>query len=282
MPKIAVTSDLHLGITEASTIRNLVSAIASEEPALTVLAGDIGEGLPNIAESLKLFTHLPGDVAVLAGNHDVWAQANYASQDLWEHHLPTLVQAAGMIWLEETVWQRDSVAVAGSLAWYDYSAADPALPFYRPGFFAGMKSYYNRDAEYVDWSWPDREFASRLGDALCKRLQNLEADPNVSEILLVTHVPIFEEQLLRKPHDFDWGFSNAYFGNLTLGQQVLETSKKIRAVMSGHTHIGREGKVRHPKFPKGHTVSVSVLASDYHAPVYAIIDTTAREMVVRN
>jgi hypothetical protein len=41
--------------------------------------------------------------------------------------------------------------------------------------------------------------------------------------------------MLRKPDDFDWGFSNAYFGNLTLGRQVLETSKKVQAVVSGHT-----------------------------------------------
>ncbi len=46
--------------------------------------------------------------------------------------------------------------------------------------------------------------------------------------------------MLRKPDDFDWGFSNAYFGNLTLGRQVLETSKKVQAVVSGHTHIGMQ------------------------------------------
>jgi predicted phosphohydrolase len=43
-----------------------------------VLAGDIGEGLPNVVECLRLFAQLPGEVAVLAGNHDVWARANYS------------------------------------------------------------------------------------------------------------------------------------------------------------------------------------------------------------
>jgi predicted phosphohydrolase len=264
-----ITSDLHLGITSAATLRTLVSAIAAEEPVLTVLAGDIGEGLPHIVECLKLFACLPGEVAVLAGNHDVWARANFSSQDLWERLLPETVQAAGMLWLEGTVWQRDGVAVAGSLAWYDYSAADPAFLSSSPRFFAERKGYYNLDARYVQWPWSDQEFAARLGDGLCERLLVLEADSSVHSVLVVSHVPLFEEQMCRKPHDPDWGLSNAYFGNLTLGQRVLKMSK-VRAVVSGHTHVGRKGQVRHPGFPEDHALAVSVLGSDYHAPVYSV------------
>src|SRR5207302_3526466 len=139
MSKIVVTSDLHLGITSAVRLRTLVSEIAAEEPTLTVLAGDIGEGLPNVVECLKLFSELPGEVAVLAGNHDVWAWANYSSKDLWERILPEAVRAAGMLWLEETTWQRDGVAVAGSLAWYNYSAVDATIPPHPPEFFAEQK-----------------------------------------------------------------------------------------------------------------------------------------------
>src|SRR5262249_9461701 len=141
MTRIVVTSDLHMGITSKATLRTLVNAIAAEGPALTVLAGDIGEGLPNFVECLKLFAQLPGDVAVLVGNHDVWKRANYSSQELWERRLPEAVQAAGMLWLEGTVWQHDGFAVAGSLAWYDYSAADPTLPPHPPELFAKMKGY---------------------------------------------------------------------------------------------------------------------------------------------
>lgn len=276
MTKIVITSDLHLGITSKATLRTLVSTIAAEEPALTVLAGDLGEGLPNVVGCLKLFAQLPGEVAVLAGNHDVWARAHYSSQDLWERYLPEAVQAAGMLWLEGTVWQRDGVAVAGSLAWYDYSAADPAFLPYPAEFFAERKGNYNLDAKYVQWLWSDQEFAARLGDALCQRLQRLEADPGVRSVLVASHVPLFEEQMCRKPHDPHWGLSNAYFGNLTLGQQVLAMSK-VQVVVSGHTHIGREGQVTRSGFPEGCALSVSVLGSDYHAPVYQVIDTATLE-----
>lgn len=271
MSKIVITSDLHLGMTRISTIRELVNRIASEEPTLTVLAGDVGEGLPNFVECLKLFAQLPGDVAVLAGNHDLWERTNYSSQDLWERYLPEAVRNAGMIWLEETVWQHQRVAVAGSLAWYDYSAADPTISRYSPDVFAAEKRNYNMDAAYVHLPWSDQEFARQLGDALCERLQKLEDDSDVSGVLVVSHMPLFEKQMYRKPHDFHWGFSNAYFGNLSLGQRVLKVSK-VRAVISGHTHIGLNGQVRRPNAPKGETVSVSVLASDYDMPVHTSID----------
>lgn len=273
MAKIVITSDLHLGITSEAELWALVDAIAAENPTLTVLAGDLGEGLSHIVECLKLFTHLPGDVAVLVGNHDVWARANYSSQELWERRLPEVVQTSRMLWLEGTVWQRDGLAVAGSLAWYDYSAADPAFLSAPPQFFTERKDYYNLDARYVDWPWSDQEFAARLGEGLCERLQGLEADAGVRSVLVVSHVPLFEEQMCRKPHDPHWGLSNAYFGNLTLGKQVLKMSK-VQAVVSGHTHLGLKGQVKRPGFPEKSALAVSVLGSDYHAPVYSMIEST--------
>ena len=276
MAKIVITSDLHLGISSTAAISTLASTIAAEEPDLTVLAGDIAEGFPNFVTCLKLFAQLPGDVAVLVGNHDVWARANYTSQELWERHLPEVVQAAGMLWLEETVWRHDGIAVAGSLAWYDYSAVDPTLPHYPAAVFAERKGIYNADAQYVHWPWSDQEFAAKLSDALCERLRRLEADPSVQHVLVVSHVPLIEEQMYRIADDPDWGFSNAYFGNLTLGQRVLEMSK-VRVVVSGHTHVGRECQIKRSRFPQEPAVLVSVLACDYHAPLYTMIDTARLE-----
>lgn len=197
-----------------------------------------------------------------------------SSQMLWERYLPAAVADANMLWFEETTWQRDGIAVVGSLAWYDYSAVDPTIPFYHPVFFAGMKRAYNMDAVYVDWDWSDGKFAAQLGEALCARLQRLEDDSCIHAVLVVSHLPLFEEQMCRKPHDFDWGFSNAYFGNLTLGRQVLE-KKKVQAVISGHTHIGMQGKVKRSGF-KGSFLPVSVLASDYYAPTYLVINAESQ------
>lgn len=268
-PTIVVTSDLHLGITKEAHISQLAKRIETEQPGLTVLAGDIGEGLQNFRACLSLFSRLPGTVAVLAGNHDVWARG-YHSQDLWERHLPEAVRDAGMLWLEDTIWRQDGVAVVGSIAWYDYSAVDPTIPPHPSTYFATQKGKYNLDAKYVDWPWTDGEFAARVGDALCTRLAQLEADSAISSIIAVTHVPLFDVQMARKPADQRWGFSNAYFGNLTLGQRILQ-SKKLRTVLSGHTHVGRNGTVTRPDMPDLPPIPVSVLASDYNHPVYQVL-----------
>jgi 3',5'-cyclic AMP phosphodiesterase CpdA len=270
MVRLVVTSDLHLGITLPETLEAMAQRMAAEQPDLTVLAGDLGEPLDYFQECLSLFAELPGDVAVLAGNHDVWAADSHHSQELWENLLPTAVAEAGLLWLENTTWQRDGVAIVGSLAWYDYSAGPPHVPF-EPEHYAQVKERYNNDAVYIDWPWTDPEFAGRLGDDLYARLMGAETDADVSAIVLVTHVPLFEEQLTRRPHDIAWEISTAYFGNLALGRRVLDATK-LRAVVSGHTHLGREASLPRPDRPDAPPIRLAVVPSEYEAPAYIALD----------
>ncbi len=266
MTRVVITSDLHLGITSADQIAPMVAAIAAEQPDLTVLAGDIGESLALIRECLDLFTGLPGQVAALAGNHDLWSRSTQSSQDLWEQALPGAVRDAGMLWLEDTVWRRDGLAVAGSIAWYDYSAATPELLSMSEAFWVEKKRWLNNDANFIDWPWSDVAFATRCGDDLMARLATLEADETVSDLLVVTHVPLFEEQMLRQPLDPTWSMGNAYFGNLTLGRRLLHSSK-LRAVVSGHTHVGRDETLAGAR-----AIPVRVIASDYFTPRYIVYE----------
>lgn len=270
MTRVVVTSDLHLGITTEEQIRAVRDRIAAEAPDLTVLAGDVGEGLPNVERCLRLFADLPGQRAVLAGNHDVWARAARHSQALLERDLPRIVLGAGALWLEDVIWRKDDLAVAGSLAWYDYSAADPALSPMPARWYASVKGRYNMDAHLVDWPESDGDVARRLGDGLCARLDRLASDPAIRTVLVVTHVPLVEEQMCRKPGDKRWGTSNAYFGNLTLGRRVL-ACPKVAAIVSGHTHIGRDATIPHPAAP-GREVHVSVVPSEYGNPAYIVVD----------
>ncbi|HEU0025738.1 MAG TPA: metallophosphoesterase [Ktedonobacterales bacterium] len=260
MARVVVTSDLHLGITDAQVLRRHAADIAQERPDLTVLAGDIGEGLGRFRACLDIFRDLPGAVAVLAGNHDVWARHGHHSAGLWESELPEAARAAGMLWLEDEVWRQDGLAVTGSIAWYDYSAAAPHLGK-TAEFWAKNKGRWNADARFVDWPWSDQEFAARVGDALVERVAQLEADPTVEAILVVTHVPLYEQQMLRKPHDLDWTFGNAYFGAMTLGERLL-FARKLRRVISGHTHVPRDGRVARA----GEPVRAQVIHSQYGAP----------------
>lgn len=274
MTKIVITSDLHLGITTAEEIRPLVAAIAAERPDLTVIAGDLGEGEAAIRGCLALFHGLPGEVAVFAGNHDVWAQVSAFrpggpdSQTLWETIVPSAVREAGMLWLETEDWRAGDLAVAGSIAWYDYSGAAEDVPPQTEAEWIAFKRTLHPDAKFINWPWSDIQFATARGDDLMARLNALEVDPDVNSILLVTHVPIFREQLVIKPDVPMWGWGNAFFGNLTLGQRARSIGK-LRAVVSGHTHI--PVKATTPR--ASGALPVWVTASDFHKPSYLVYDS---------
>ncbi len=174
-----------------------------------------------------------------------------------------------MLWLEESAWRRDGIAVIGSMTWYNYSAVDLAVRPHSAAWFARHKRRINNDARFVTWAWSDLEAARILGDGLVARTRQLEDDPTVQAVMVVTHVPIFRAQMVTKPGDRHWGISNAYFGNLTLGDRLIGMPK-LRCVVSGHTHYGREEILERPGLPP---LSVSVVASEYHRPVYVTIDS---------
>ena len=277
MTTIAITSDLHLGITKREEIEPLVAAIGAERPDLTVIAGDIGEGEPLIRECLALFSGLPGEVAALGGNHDVWALSapwklgGPDSQTMWERVLPEAVREAGMLWLETEDWRAGGLAVVGSIAWYDYSGAAEDIPPQTEEYWMEFKRSLHPDAKYINWPWSDTEFAAARGNELMARMAGLESDSGVESILLVTHAPVFREQLVIKPEIPKWGYGNAFFGNITLGERARGISK-LRAVVSGHTHIPVKATTAHASGPSGR-LPVWVTASDFHKPSYVMYDT---------
>ncbi len=261
--KVAVTSDLHLPATRAEVILDLAGDIAAFEPQVLVVAGDIGESPSHIERCLSLLKEIVEcPILVVAGNHDLWGR-EARSIRLWEVLVPETVRRTGCIWLEGDAWVREGVAVAGTIAWYDYSAADPAVQA-APEVFAREKRHFNVDGVLIDWPWTDPQFAAHVAEPFLATLDRLEADPAVRQTIVVTHVPLLECQMCRRPHDRHWGFSNAYFGNLTLGRQVL-ARRKVTHIVSGHTHVGRQAVLR---LDDGRTVEAHVLASDYGRPVW--------------
>ena len=271
--RVAVTSDIHFDpagrLTSPGTVAALVEEIRATEPAAVVLAGDLGHPLENFRWCLAAFQPIRVPVAVLAGNHDVWWRddGKLGSQELWERRLPDATRAAGAVWLEDAELRIGDVAVVGSLAWYDYSAAPEHLR-YPDEHYARTKGALNNDAEMIDWPWTDVEFAWRLRQGLISRLARLEKDDSVRAVVVATHVPIFEEQMTRKPDNHRWELSNAYFGNLTTGGAVAGF-EKVRTVISGHTHCGRRGTVVRDGAPP---IEVHVVGSEYGRPAFVVVD----------
>jgi 3',5'-cyclic AMP phosphodiesterase CpdA len=262
--KVAFTSDLHLPITSIERIAALAREVAGFQPEALVLAGDLAEGPNNLERCLGVVrAGVSCPVWVLAGNHDLWARPPLDSHRLWRQHLPEVVNSTGCRWLEGTAFVVGGVAVCGTIAWYDYSAADPSIKATALEF-AQKKMNYNADALRIDWGWSDPEFADRVSKPFLSTLGGLEHDEGVRQIVAVTHMPLLEEQMCRDSGNADWAFSNAYFGNLTLGRRVLEY-RKVSHVISGHTHVGRRARVERPH---AQPVEAVVLSSDYEEPAW--------------
>ncbi|HEY7022342.1 MAG TPA: metallophosphoesterase [Ktedonobacterales bacterium] len=270
MPRICVTSDVHLGLTAEAVVEALVDAIAAERPDLTVIAGDVAEGLRAFRRCLAIFARLPGDLGVIAGNHDLWAGQGVSSEQLWSTALPAATREAGGIYLEDEDWRQDGVAVVGTIAWYDYSAAMRRFPHRSATYYARRKRKIVVDGIRLDWTREDQAFARSLGARTLERLAALEADPTIAAIALVTHVPVFAEQLVH--YAGDGSATRAYFSHLTLGDDV-RWSPKLRVVCSGHTHRGYEGVMARASLPP---LNVVTLESDYGAPAYRCFDLPAR------
>jgi predicted phosphohydrolase len=264
--RIIVTSDTHHHPKWRATLEQFVAEIAAQRPDCLVVAGDVGERIEGFQQMLRLLQTVDCPRLILVGNHDLWARDGIDSETLWTRTLPDLTREHGAIWLENEYWLQDGVAVCGTLGWYDYTGRDPTIPM-TVEEYARDKGRFMADGVYMNWGRTDFKFAESLGEALSARLASLDADPTVREILVVTHVPAFAEAIVRKPGDFQWNVSNAYFYNLTLGQRIL-TSRKVTRVISGHTHVGRTAQIPGKAGP----IDMQVIPADYGKPVSVMLD----------
>jgi hypothetical protein len=259
--KLAITSDLNLAVTHPDRIAGVARQMAGFQPDAAVVAGDLAESLADLTRCLKVLRqHLSCPLWVLPGDHDFWARPPYDSTQLFRHLLPQAVANAGCHWLEGSSFVHSGVAVAGTVAWYDYSSASTA-GFISDLELAQKKYQYNADALRIDWEWSDPEFAGLVSTAFLATLDRLEQDPEVRSIVVITHFPILEQQL---PREQLHGFASAYAGNLTLGKKVLQR-RKVSHVLSAHVRVPRECKVMRDDFS---TVSVRVLPGDYERPAW--------------
>src|SRR5947209_6134339 len=122
--KLAITSDLYLPVTPVERLTGLARQMAAFAPDAAIVAGDLAESLTDLIRCLKLFREaLTCPLWVLPGDHDFWARPPYDSSRLWRDLIPEAVAANGCQYLEGQAFVQEGIAVAGTVAWYDYSSA---------------------------------------------------------------------------------------------------------------------------------------------------------------
>ncbi len=234
--RILVTADLHYRPAQRAAYLAFAEWVREQRPDCFVIAGDIGHPLRLFQRGLQLFGDLRCPRALIAGNHDVY-RGEHGSRALWQEWLPRIAAEEGFVWLEEQSLSLGGVGICGTMGWYDYSSRAPHLAIPDADYRA-LKGQVNHDADYVDWPWSDVAMARYLGRGFAARLGRLDADPAVRQVVVVTHMPIFEPAIPRHPESAYWSLLSAYLGNFTLGQ-VVRGHPKVSHVVSGHLHRER-------------------------------------------
>jgi predicted phosphohydrolase len=265
--RILITADLHYRPSQREAYVAFANWVQAQQPDCFIIAGDVGHPLRLFHRALQLFNELDCPKLLLVGNHDLY-RGEQDSWALWEQILPQATRDEGFVWLEDEVvllpvasalkpgffgeagflegdaqefgffgeaeLLRRQIAIVGTLGWYDYSARAPHLP-YDGAALRTMKRLVNHDADYIDWPWSDVAMARYLARGFAGRLRSAADNPAVSQVVVVTHVPIFEQTVPDYPESEFWSLMRAYAGNFTLGELVRRIPK-VTHVVSGHIH----------------------------------------------
>ncbi len=291
--RILVTADLHCpmaGLNPDVYRKWIKQAIEKENPEVIILAGDLGETrirLKHLEDVLQITKSVAHDkcVAALLGNHDLWLASNKAdrikadkawtdislvdSMALW-NTIPSLFEKNGVHYLEHKNIVIDKLAIVGSYLHYDFSARDMSLAL-PPEYYISNKASIINDGVYISGIESDIEFAKTIGLSFKERLKEAQHDDNITEIVVITHVPCMECQMVRRPSDFNWSRANAFFGNFS-HQDLIMSCSKIRFVISGHTHVGKLSVIDRSRHGMS-SITAITLDGDYGYPRYRMCET---------
>ncbi len=282
--RLVITSDLHYRPAHDAVHTRFAAQVAALQPDCFVIAGDAGATPPHFRAALRCFAHLPCPRLVLPGNHDLYVHPQKAhstpsgtptvtqaapavdSRALWLELLPRIANEEGYGWLETQALVVGNTGICGNMAWYDYSSAPPHLNMSATQL-RSFKALVNHDADYIRWPWSDRAVARALQRRLAHQIYQLQANPDVARIVVVTHMPPFAEPIPVHPESEYWSLISAYLGNVSLGNW-LRTQAKVAYVVSGHLHRGSRWQITGDYGP----VHFQVIDSRAGAPGYVLLD----------
>lgn len=265
--RLLITADIHYNHPRSRKLADeLIDRMNAAGGDGVLVIGDTGvaDG-DSIEQALGRFS-IDGPRLFVAGNHELWTHGE-DSYRFYHVELPRRLRAIGWRWLEAEPFVGDGFAIVGSVGWYDYSMAEPALGiperFYAakvsPGAAERLSEFKPlltnaddipatardvvarwNDGKFVKLHRSDRDFLDELLDRLEKQLDALRDVPRI--IAAVHHLPFHE--LLPPRHSAQWDFAKAYLGSGRIGE-LLRRYPNIRHVYCGHSHFPATATVGH-------------------------------------
>ncbi len=236
--RLLALSDLHVGYPEN---REFVAALRPESAADWLLvAGDVGEFLPDIEWSLRLLSERYARVIWAPGNHDLWTHPRDPVQLGGEQrylHLVEYCRSLGVLTPEDPFpqWHGPGgpVTIVPLFLLYDYSfrpeGARTKAEGLARGYAAGVVC--NDEKWLQPDPYPSREAWCQARVAQTQRLL-ASLDPDLPTVL-VNHFPLIREPtaILRFPEFAQW------CGTTRTASWHLRY--RAAAVVYGHLHIPR-------------------------------------------
>jgi len=264
--RLVFTSDLHVDVSERH--RDAVTAIARMmrecRPDVVVVAGDAGNTIAAIEETLSFFSQIDARKFFVPGNHDVWIETEndglIDSRVKYAERIPEACRKTGFHDLGHEPVVLGNIGFVGSLGWYDYTFADPRLHMSEDDYWRGRygdEIWWDKKMTY--WM-PPRKLgtsgdtrarpAERMRDPevcfeMCERLeaQITSIEDRVETIVAVIHtLPFF----VGLPRSDPPRYLDAYMGSERLGR-ILEAHTKVEHCIHGHKHTSGEwtvGRIR--------------------------------------
>ncbi len=267
--RIALTADLHYGTRHTAGNRatqDIAAHLYENQPDVLILGGDIGAG-DDFARCLDLFENLSCLKLLVPGNHDIWVTSDDErgnSLRVYQEVLPRWANEHGFHYLDHgpLLLPEASLAIAGSINWYDYSWAIEDLKRLVPDWEMRMRTKRftrgrHNDAQFVRWPYSDISFTREVVATLIRHID--EGLAQMEKAIVITHHPSFRglNYPAADPFGLDEMMWRAFSGNETLESALLERSQRIPFTFCGHTHHARNNML-------GHTRGINI-GGDYHA-----------------
>ena len=255
--RVLAVADLHRNVAKSRpSAEALAARVNAERFDALLMIGDAGVADDDSIEScLRAFT-FDGPKLFVPGNHELWSHRN--GVDLLEDELPRRVEACGWRWLPREPFLLDGLAIVGSIGWYDYAFAVPALgiddAFYTAKVSPGAVLQLEDPPDLVPLAraasprargtvarWNDGRLAkvpcadAELVARECARLSaQLESVRGADRVIVATHTVPFAE-LMPPPRGTPADFAWAYLGSPRLGETIARFAN-VRHVLCGHSH----------------------------------------------
>jgi hypothetical protein len=254
---IAYTSDLHIDVSERNreVVGLVAEAVAELCPDVFILAGDAGNTLDDLRDTLAVFETVAVAKLFVPGNHDVWIENRdgklLESRLKYESLIPETCRQTGFHDLGQEPVMIGGIGFAGTIGWYDYSFADPRLNLDEDAYWAGRygdEIWWDKKMTYwvpgavegkphTKKRMRDTEVCAEMTGRLDDHLTSIET--GVDQIVAVIHTLPFLAGLPRSEPPY---YLDAYTGSACLGS-VLAAHPKVTYCIGGHKHLSGDWEV---------------------------------------